>query len=306
MELLQKIVWPDPGKYIVAVSGGVDSMALLDALVRSQRGYELVTAYFDHGWRDTAAEWDLIQGVRASSAAVHLKGLEPSRKSEAEARRARYEALEELRHKEQATAVITAHHQDDLIETAVLNVLRGTGRRGLSPFASRPEIVRPLINVSKSQVLEYAHNSHLAWAEDPTNDDTNYRRNWVRQELLPGLRVANPQLDASLLSYISEARGLNARVNHSLTPMMHTKGGLNAQRVSIQSTLVAKLSVNVLQELLAQMMYALNPVAEPSSRTIEQLAIDLKCHRLRGERPLGGRLFASVAHDTVAIAFKAP
>src|SRR3989338_6989044 len=85
--------------------------------------------------------------------------------SEETARQARYEFLDKVKRKYKADAIITAHHQDDLIETAFLNILRGTGRKGLSSIVN-PKIRRPILNVPKAEILAYAKQHHLKWYED--------------------------------------------------------------------------------------------------------------------------------------------
>src|SRR5260221_102633 len=123
----------NPGKYIVAVSGGVDSMALLDMLVVLP-GLELVVAHFERGIR---ADSDQDRQLVAATAAryglpfVFMRGNLGAGVSEAAARTARYAFLGRVRGAHNAGAIITAHHQDDVIETALINLVRGTGSRGL-------------------------------------------------------------------------------------------------------------------------------------------------------------------------------
>lgn len=176
-----------PGKYILAVSGGVDSMVLLD-LLRGRAGVRLVVAHFDHGIRpDSAQDRQLVQRVAMSHnipfefAEGHLgEGA-----SELVAREARYNFLRHMCNKHNATAIITAHHQDDLLETAVINMLRGTGWRGLGALRSRPGLVRPLLGYCKRDIVEYARQQGLEWCEDSTNQDDSYLRNYVRHNILP-------------------------------------------------------------------------------------------------------------------------
>jgi tRNA(Ile)-lysidine synthase TilS/MesJ len=203
-----------------------------------------------------------------------------------------------------ADGIITAQHRDDVIETLILNVLRGTGRRGLSPMAEEAGVIRPLLGIGKSELVEYARGRGLKWIEDPTNQDLRYRRNWVRHKLLPELRGQDPKFDDKLLEIIAEAEKLNRNVNKKLISLVHYKE--EPKEISVDGNLVQTLDVNVLQELLIQMLITLSPGMQVDRRTIEHLAIDLKCGRLNGQRQLTGRLFAQAARDKVAIAFKAP
>ena len=185
MDLKQTINLP-PGKYVLAVSGGVDSVVLLDLLAHKP-GIELIVAHLDHGIRpDSAedakfvAELAARYGLPYETSAVQL-GADAS---EAEAREVRYEFLSRIMQDNTAQAIITAHHQDDLLETAIMNLLRGSGRLGLTSLASRDGLIRPLLGVPKRQLLDYAKQHDLKWREDSTNSDTKYLRNRVRHNLL--------------------------------------------------------------------------------------------------------------------------
>jgi tRNA(Ile)-lysidine synthase len=166
-------------KYIVAVSGGVDSVVLLDMLSRSNAG-ELIVAHFDHGIRPDSQQDALFVGNLARKYG-HMFELERQElgphASEALARQKRYAFLQALAKKHQAK-IITAHHLDDLVETVAINFTRGTGWRGLAVFHS--SIARPFINTSKQQLITYAHKQGLQWREDSTNATDAYLRNRIR------------------------------------------------------------------------------------------------------------------------------
>ncbi|HSX32098.1 MAG TPA: tRNA lysidine(34) synthetase TilS [Candidatus Saccharimonadales bacterium] len=204
-----------PGKYVVAVSGGVDSMVLLD-LLRKQSGLELIIAHFEHGIRpDSMADFTLVRDTAAALglpfAAAH--GKLGSGASEAAARKARYEFLEHVVIEEKADAIITAHHQDDLLETAILNMLRGTGRLGLSSLRSREALLRPLLAYSKQVILQYALDHHITWREDSTNADDRYLRNYIRRAIVPRLGTKGRQV---LLERIEHAKAINDQIDELL------------------------------------------------------------------------------------------
>src|SRR5437764_343012 len=132
------VVLPKPGKYVVAVSGGVDSVALLDMLARSD-DLKLVVAHFDHGIRkDSAKDRKFVEDLAKNYDLpfVYEEGHLGSGTSEAVARGARYDFLHRVKKSHGAQAIITAHHQDDVLETAIINLLRGTGRKGLTSLTS--------------------------------------------------------------------------------------------------------------------------------------------------------------------------
>lgn len=180
---------PAPGQRLVlAVSGGVDSMVLLDVLA-GKGDWQLVAAHFDHGIRsDTAADAALVRaaarryGIGYEQAAGRLG---PGT-SEAVARRARYHFLRQVAWQYRAT-LVTAHHQDDVLETICINLIRGTGWRGLASLRSHPATLRPLLTVSKTDLVAYAINHGIDWREDITNGDLRLLRNRIRGGGIPRL-----------------------------------------------------------------------------------------------------------------------
>ncbi len=177
-------------KYVVAVSGGVDSVVLLDMLIKKaiyqlpSTNYHVVVAHFDHGIRPESA--DDAEFVRQLAEKYNLP-FETRREelgahaSEELARERRYTFLREVAKKHDAK-IMTAHHADDVVETIAINLTRGTGWRGLAVLDS-PDIERPLLDTPKAELVAYAKKHGLEWHEDATNQDTKYLRNDLRQKL---------------------------------------------------------------------------------------------------------------------------
>lgn len=212
----------NPGKYVVAVSGGVDSMVLLHML-RRVPGLTLTVAHFEHGIRpDSDKDRQLVEKTAQAYGLpfVLAHGKLGASASEATAREARYTFLYKVC-ADHGAKLITAHHQDDLLETAVINILRGTGPRGLASLRSGGAKLRPLLKVAKAELLAYARQHNLDWHEDTTNDDPRYLRNYIRKNIMPRF---NPEQRATFLGYIQKAGDLQAEVEaicaalHSLQP----------------------------------------------------------------------------------------
>lgn len=201
-----------PGTYVVAVSGGVDSMVLLDLLSRAP-GLELIVAHFDHGIRsDSEADCRLVSEAaqQYGLSFIYEHGRLGAKTSEATARTARYAFLQRVQEAHGARAIITAHHQDDVLETAVLNILRGTGRKGLAALRSTETLVRPLLGVTKQEIEAYAVEHRIVWHEDSTNASDAYLRNYIRHHIIPRL---GEQGRTQLLAHIQNVEQLNPAID---------------------------------------------------------------------------------------------
>lgn len=165
--------------YIVAVSGGVDSVVLLDMLAGTE--HQLIVAHVDHGIRPESSKD--ARFVEALAKQYKLPFRQKilrlgASASEEQARNARYDFLYKLAREHSAT-IATAHHQDDLIGSIAINLQRGTGWRGLAVL-NRPGITRPLLGMTKAQLYQYAMTHQLEWVEDDTNHDPKFLRNRLR------------------------------------------------------------------------------------------------------------------------------
>ena len=192
-------------RVLVAVSGGPDSIALLDVLGRlsSSLGLSLVAHGVDHGLREEApAELELAAPHAARLGVdfdVTKLALAPGGNLQARARDARYAALERVAKRRDLGLLATAHHADDRAETVLLRLLRGSGPRGLGVLPPRegPRI-RPLIRARRSDVLGHLARHDIPFATDPSNTDRRFLRARVRAEVLPLLSELSPGVVAHL------------------------------------------------------------------------------------------------------------
>lgn len=171
------------GTYVVAVSGGVDSVVLLDLAARCPE-VRLVVAHFDHGIReDSAADARFVRALAARYGLPYEERREAlgNTASELTARTRRYAFLREVTARHAAT-LLTAHHLDDMVETIAINLIRGTGWRGLAVLGAH-DIERPLLGFGKAELLAYATAHRLEWVEDETNRQAVYLRNRLRYSL---------------------------------------------------------------------------------------------------------------------------
>lgn len=285
-----------PGRYVVAVSGGVDSMVLLDLIVKLQK-LDLLVVHFDHGIRpDSAVDCRFVAQAAKKYGLEFVYGtaqLGP-RASEEQARNARYTFLRSEARKFKASAIITAHHQDDMIETALLNMIRGTGRKGLTSIASATDILRPLLTVSKDQIIDYAKANKINWREDPTNEDTDYFRNYIRKELVPKMSVAERKKLVELLASLTVT---NREIDDEIANYLHFS---NKKLNVMNRNLLISLSHNIACEALAEWLRK-NNIREFDKNSIERLVIAVKTYKSGQKAAIVKGKYLSIGKRTVEI-----
>jgi tRNA(Ile)-lysidine synthase len=235
---LKTVVKPGQ-RLLLGLSGGVDSMVLLDVLARlvKRRRFELECLHVNHQLSPNAARWAQFcrAACRERDVECRVVKVSVSRRDSIEraAREARYTAM----HAADADYIVLAHNADDQAETVLLQLLRGAGVKGLAamPLLKPPKnaapaldaerstaphlpritpgasILRPLLNVSRAQIERYAQRRKLTWIEDESNLDTQYQRNGLRHEILPLIARRVPGYRATLTraaSHLAEAAAL--------------------------------------------------------------------------------------------------
>lgn len=206
----QKHLFEKRDRILVAVSGGVDSMVLSFLLLGA--GYDIAIAHCNYQLRGEDSEtdeklvrmWASQSGIPFHSKRIDTEKLveESNGSVQMVAREERYRFFSGLMQKHGYAATALAHHADDRIESLLINVLRGTGIRGLVGMrVKRDRYVRPLLFSTKVEIRQYAEQHGIPFREDASNAEIGHKRNWVRLRLLPMLRKTDPKIDGKLLSF---------------------------------------------------------------------------------------------------------
>ncbi len=214
---------------LVGLSGGADSVCLLHFLqyLAKEKHFALAAVHVNHGLRGESALADqqfCEELCRKLNIELFVKKVDARKVAqkydlspEHGARKARYAAYQQVAKKWGATKLALGHHLDDQAETFLLNLLRGTKAQGLAgiplhrPLCAGVEIIRPLLCVTRKQVEQYIRQNKLTYVTDQTNFEDVYRRNWVRQTLLPLLEQKQPQIRAHLAQFAAEIAALTQK-----------------------------------------------------------------------------------------------
>jgi tRNA(Ile)-lysidine synthase len=283
----------EPGSYVLAISGGVDSVSLLHALAQLMQSpvyspqslvekdtidkrqatidYTFTVAHFDHGIRSDSQQDRLLTAEMAKKYGlpfVYQNGNLGAGASEEIARNARYDFLRQVQKATKADAIVTAHHQDDAIETAIFNMLRGTGRRGMSSLSDLPHIRRPLLHVRKSDIHAYAKDQGLVWHEDSTNSDVTITRNYIRKILIPNIGT---QGKIALLQAINHIKVLNKAIDDDLLVYLHAQPA----RQTLDRHMFVQLPHVVSKEVMASWLRS-HGIATFDSKMLERLVAQCK------------------------------
>jgi tRNA(Ile)-lysidine synthase len=247
-----------PGaRLVLGLSGGLDSVVLLHVLrgLRDQHPFELRAVHVHHGLSPHADDWAGFCAQLCASHDVELSihrvriARDDAAGVEAAARRERQRIFAAL----DADFLLTAHQQDDQAETLLLQLLRGAGPKGLAAMAEvqrRPDWraahLRPLLGVTRGRILEYAQAHGLAWVDDESNLDTRYRRNALRQHVLPLLAAHFPGSSATL----ARAAALQAEAAGLLDELarLDAQGAIDGNRLDCGA--LARLSLSRARNLL--------------------------------------------------------
>jgi tRNA(Ile)-lysidine synthase len=283
----------------LALSGGLDSVVLLDAVCKavqaagaSKQSTEVWVFHIHHGLQKQADDWLEFCEKLAKKYRVHfdfrlLHFAEPgSGNIEARARAERYEALTDLCLEHGVDDLLLAHHQNDQAETILLQLLRGSGVAGLSGMPlHRPNLKeahsitlwRPLLNQTKVELEAYAKAHKLKWVEDPSNQNTRYRRNAIRQEIIPRLERIQPGAIANLArsaDLLAQSQILLDRL-----ALQDGKGALEGKNLKVKPLLSLLKADKPAANNLMRYWLRLNDLVMPSQERLESWWKDLMAVR---------------------------
>ena len=267
-------------RVLVMVSGGADSVGLLDALRELYGPDALVALHVNHGLREAAGEDErhCAEVCERLGVRLEVEQVEVPRGGnlEARAREARYEAAERVRARLRLDLVATGHTADDQLETVLYRLATSPGRRALLGMRPRTgTLVRPLLGVGREQVRAYCRERGLEWREDETNQDRRFARNRLRLDVLPALRAIHPAALENVLATVEELRDeaelLDAAVDEA-ADRVATGGPEPAVDANRLAELAPPLRRLVLRRVAEQAAGESLPLSARRVQEIEQLA----------------------------------
>ncbi len=234
----QKLFEPTE-KILLTVSGGKDSVAMLDLFCCAKLNFAVAHCNFQLREKDAEEDQVFVENlcldkkIAFYTKTFDTKAFAKSNKISIEmaARTLRYEWFEELRKTLDFDYIATAHHLNDSIETVLLNLTKGTGIAGLKGISAKKErIIRPVLFASRSQIDSYVADNQLVWREDSSNASDDYQRNLIRNQVVPLLKKINPNLDETFARNLERFQSLEADFRNNLdnfrTTIMREEAGV--------------------------------------------------------------------------------
>ena len=273
--------FPDQSDFLIGLSGGVDSVVLLDlfAQLRENRTLNLRAIHIHHGLSSNADSWVAFCEKLCERYAIPLTvqkvKVEGKQGLEANARQARYQAIQS--HIRANEVLVTAHHQDDQVETFLLALKRGSGIKGLGAmqavsFLQKIPIFRPLLAISKQEILAYAQQRKLVWIEDESNQRDDFDRNFLRNQVLPLLNQRWAQFNPMVARASRHCAEQQLLIEELLAEELATR--FNPQDGSLSITHFAQCSPLKQQQLIRLWLQHLQ-VEMPSQAQLAQILDNL-------------------------------
>lgn len=219
--ITSNLLLPEQSTIIVGLSGGPDSVFLLHALckIKDRFGWSIIAAHLNHGWRPDAENDEqfcrhLCINLQVPYVSEHARNLTPQRQAngsqEEQGRLLRRHFFEQLARAHNADTIALAHHQDDQLETFFIRLARGSGIEGLASMHLRDGLyVRPLLAISKQEILTYLTEQQIVFCTDSTNVSPAYLRNRIRAQLVPQLTLIDQRFPQSILKTIQHLQDVD-------------------------------------------------------------------------------------------------
>lgn len=332
--LLHRQILPSNQRLLVAVSGGQDSLCLIKLLLDLQPkwGWNLAIAHCDHRWRsDSEASANHVENLAKNwGISYNLETASDIPKTEAAARKWRYQALTEIAIAHNYPYIVTGHTASDRAETLLYNLIRGSGADGLSALTwMRPlpdfrlenldensqfkiSLVRPLLEITRSQTGQFCQEQKLPIWEDSTNQDFKYARNRIRSELLPYLETHfNPKAQQALAQTAELLRADVEYLELAASDLLQRAISPIADSPQVNFQLPVKLNRLILREAslalqrraMRQLLQQILPSA-PSFESVEKLTSLIVAPNRSQTDPFPGGAIARVENSAIILDIK--
>ena len=237
-------------KLLVCVSGGVDSMVLINLLKKLKYNISIAHCNFNLRVKKSDLDENFVKKYASSNSIPFFSKSFitklPKQSIQMAARNLRYKWFYDVLKTEKLDYIITAHHLDDSLETFILNLSRASGLEGLTGIKQLNDLIaRPLLIFSKDQIIKYAKANNIKWREDSTNKKNVYQRNQIRNEIIPLLKKLHPKFIDQTKKTMTFLRESNLIINTYIQQIKNQNFILKNNQISISKNFILKNSILV-------------------------------------------------------------
>lgn len=313
--LRQRKILAKNQQLLIAVSGGQDSLCLIKLLLDLQPKWQwqLGIAHCDHRWRpDSEANANHVENVAKNwQLPFYKQTANQSLNSEAAAREWRYQALSAIAQSHNYPYIVTGHTQSDRAETLLYNLIRGSGADGLQsltwvrPLTDNLQLVRPLLEITRTQTAQFCQDMQLPIWEDSTNQDLKYTRNRIRQKLLPDLQQFNPQVEQALAQTAELLRAEVEYLENAASALLQEamdkrRPGLKETTFCLNRLLLRKAHLALQRRVMRQFLQQSLQIA-PSFDQVEKITALIAAPNRSQTDPFPGGAVATVDGDWISL-----
>ena len=250
-------------KFLITVSGGVDSMVLASLFLKCDIKFEIAHINYNLRDKDSILDQEIVmQFCETNNITFHLKSITENLKSiQKNAREIRYKFFYEILKLRNLDYLVTAHNLDDQFETFLYNLSRGTGLKGLLGIPNlERSLFRPFLNIKKQDIYDFANENNIIFREDQTNKETKYKRNFIRNKIIPEFKTLNNNILDNFedtISYLKKTNDfLNKYINSIKSEIISEENG----EIFIDKIKFLELDIYLIEEILRSYDFNINEI----------------------------------------------
>jgi tRNA(Ile)-lysidine synthase len=272
---IESIIRNEKPHFILAVSGGIDSMVMLDCFKKLSNKYEFSVCHVNHNYHENASLMEkLVSDSCSQSIKCIIKQISSSAITsniESQFRDLRYKALEEARKEVGADYIITAHHADDQAETILMKILNSSGFNGLAGVRIKNNnILRPMLNIPKEEILEYANNQIIDYLDDFSNNDISFTRNFLRNKVFPNLKKIKNNIHVPFLDFNNRVQEVNELIEYNENIFYNSKSFKQSKNfIQINKYNFLNLPLLVQLRIISKFFFKENSISKTDIREIK-------------------------------------
>jgi len=289
-------LWEKKSKIIVGVSGGPDSVCLLDILnkLKDKYNFEILVAHINYGLRGRdSVEDERFVKILTKRFELKFKKFKTSSfkiddsNLESKLREIRFDFFEKIRKENNFDVVAIAHNQDDQAETVLMKMIRGAGLQGLGGIRPRNEkIIRPLLNTNRKEILNYLKENNLNYRIDSTNRDTKFFRNKIRHQLIPYLEKGyNPIIKKTLAKLAENISDDYDLITENAKKIIKQICSINKSKVEFSVQEIKKLHISLQKQVLRQSIFKIKKdLVDIENSHIEEILKIIKSQKNKSQK----------------------